>query len=64
MNAFKLQIPEIPEEEKTPAVIQLLEFTVNSRGKLPLIPAQSYQKLRTKVTTEPEQSQRQKTDDS
>ena len=27
MNAFKLQIPEIPEEEKTPAVIQLLEFT-------------------------------------
>lgn len=27
MNVFKLQIPEIPEEAKSPAVIQLLEFT-------------------------------------
>jgi len=26
MNALKLQIPEIPEEERTPAVLHLLEF--------------------------------------
>lgn len=26
MNAFSLQIPEIPEEERTPAVLHLLEF--------------------------------------